>query len=246
MEAQRKHWNEQQKELRKDLAQAALSQPGEYARTIALFLSQHAMLHASGVVFATASGVAFATASATVTDPALVTYTFEDGLWEGLSEAQARRIPPKGEHSLVWVIWHLARIEDVTMNVLVAGSPQVFQQGSWREQLKVSQEDTGNLMGSGAVASLSAAVDITALRSYRQAVGRRTRAIVPALKPDELKRKTSPARLEELRRSGAVLETAQDLLDYWGGLTVAGLLLMPPTRHNFIHLNEAWRIKDQL
>jgi hypothetical protein len=34
--------------------------------------------------------------------------------------------------------------------------------------------------------------------------------------------------------------------EYWGGLTLAGLLLMPPTRHNLIHLNECVKIKKKV
>ncbi len=37
----------------------------------------------------------------------------------------------------------------------------------------------------------------------------------------------------------------RDLIDYWGNRTFAGLLLMPPTRHNMVHLNEAYRIKNR-
>jgi hypothetical protein len=44
---------------------------------------------------------------------------------------------------------------------------------------------------------------------------------------------------------GAVVEAAQGLIDYWGRRNIAGLLLMPATRHNFIHLNEALRIKHR-
>ena len=42
---------------------------------------------------------------------------------------------------------------------------------------------------------------------------------------------------------GAVVEEARDLIDYWGKRTIAGLLLMPATRHNLVHLNEALRLK---
>jgi hypothetical protein len=45
---------------------------------------------------------------------------------------------------------------------------------------------------------------------------------------------------------GAVVEAARGLIDYLGNRTISGLLLMPPTRHNFIHLNEAERIKKKL
>lgn len=53
-------------------------------------------------------------------------------------------------------------------------------------------------------------------------------------------------RLQRLKDEGAVLEGADWLIKYWSGLTVAGLLLMPPTRHNFVHLNEAISVKRKL
>jgi hypothetical protein len=45
---------------------------------------------------------------------------------------------------------------------------------------------------------------------------------------------------------GALLPEAIGILQYWSKRTIAGLLLMPPTRHNFLHLNEALRIKLKL
>jgi hypothetical protein len=38
----------------------------------------------------------------------------------------------------------------------------------------------------------------------------------------------------------------QKAIDLWSRRTIAGLLLMPPTRHNFLHLNDALRIKQGL
>jgi len=46
-----------------------------------------------------------------------------------MSEATIRQIHPSGEHSPAWVLWHMARIEDATMNILVAGTEQVFKHG---------------------------------------------------------------------------------------------------------------------
>jgi hypothetical protein len=37
-----------------------------------------------------------------------------------------------------------------------------------------------------------------------------------------------------------------ETVDYWSKKTIAGLLLMPPTRHCILHLNEAMRIKEKL
>ena len=41
-------------------------------------------------------------------------------------------------------------------------------------------------------------------------------------------------------------ERQKRLVEYWGTRTLAGLILMPATRHPLVHLNEAMRIKDLL
>jgi hypothetical protein len=96
------------------------------------------------------------------------------------------------------------------------------------------------------VVTLSKQIDIQSLREYRIAIGTRTRKIVSQLQPSDLKQKVNPSRLQYLLDEGAVVEAARGLLNYWGGLTHAGLLLMPSTRHNFIHLNEALRLKKKI
>jgi hypothetical protein len=100
---------------------------------------------------------------------------------QALRQAAARCIPPAGEHSVAWLFWHIARIEDVTMNVLVAARRQLLLQDGWLERLKVADRHTGNAMPPQAVADLSAALDLEALRAYRLAVGRQTRQIKKCL-----------------------------------------------------------------
>jgi hypothetical protein len=217
----RKQWNQQQQVL-----QRLLNKGEDFPRAIALFLSQHAVLHAAEM-----AQTGFA--------------TFEDEIWDGLSEDGARLIPKGAEHSIAWNFWHLARIEDVTMNLLVAGSPQLFEADGWLSRLGVVDKDTGNAMSEQRIAVISAQVDLTALRAYRTAVGRRTREIVLGLRPEDLKKKVDPERLQRALAEGAVEPAAMGLIEYWGGRTTAGLLLMPPTRHNFVHLNEALRLKQK-
>ena len=173
-------------------------------------------------------------------------WSFQDEAWQGVSEAAARRIPPGGEHSLAWLTWHIARIEDVTMGILVAGGPQILESGRWQAQLNTGCRHTGNLMSAEEIVQLSAAVDLDAMLAYRLAVGQRTREVIRQLAPADLRRRVDPARLQRLADEEAVAPAAGDLLAYWGGLTIAGLLLMPPTRHPFVHLNEALRIKSKI
>jgi|BarGraNGADG00211_3_1021988.scaffolds.fasta_scaffold13553_2 uncharacterized damage-inducible protein DinB len=194
---------------------------------IQLFLNQHAMLHSSKMAHTES-------------------WSFEDEVFSDLSEDQIRRIPRNCFHSVAWLIWHIARCEDITMNLLVAGSPQILHRDNWLEKMKITECDTGNAMDEEGVANLSNTVDIEALRAYRVAIGRRTREIVKQIQPEELRQKVEPSRLQQVRDEGAVVEAANGILDYWGRRNIAGLLLMPATRHNLVHLNEALQLKRRV
>ena len=217
----RKSLNKQQTELRR-----ALSSSKQHEQAIQLFLKHHAMLHSADVA-------------------QIETWSFEDHVLNDMTEEQVRRIPRNCEHSVAWCVWHLARIEDVAMNLLVAGAPQIMRQDDWLDRMGITARDTGNEMDAGGIANLSAAIDIAALRAYRLAVGRRTREIVKQLEAEALKRAVEPARLQQVMDEGAVVEAAAYITDYWGRRNIAGLLLMPATRHNIVHLNEALKLKQR-
>jgi len=219
-------YNEQQKELRQLLLSADREQ-----EAIELFLRNHALLHSAELL----QGESLPGE----------TYSFEDDLLDDMTEGHVRRIPQNCEHSVAWSIWHIARIEDVTMNILVAGRSQIVQGDKWLERMKIDIPHTGNAMSEAAVAHLSATIDVEALRAYRLAVGRGTREIARQLQPKEISQKVDPQRLEQLMVEGAVVEEARDLIDYWGKRNIAGLLLMPATRHNLVHLNKALRLKQK-
>lgn len=221
MDANRKLWNNGQQELRRALTK------GDHAKGVGQFLPQHAMVHSK-------------------TMSRMNIWSFEDELWEGLSEGDFRRFPPKGEHSIAWVIFHITRIEDMTMNLLIAGAPQLYTRGQWAKKLRSTISHSANKMDDDAVIQLSTRLDMNALRQYRIAVGRRTREIVKGIKTEQWKEKVDAARLQSVLDEGAVLPQAMEIINYWGNRTIAGLLLMPPTRHNFLHLNEAMKIKQRL
>lgn len=221
LEANRKLCLNQQTELRHKLLSAE-----HYQESCQLFFRQHAMLHSTRMA-------------------QVGLFSLEDEVFDNLSEEKARRIPRSSEHSILWNIWHIARIEDVAMNLLVAGSPQILNQDSWLEKMSIPVFDTGNAMKKEAIADLSNKIDIEALRAYRAAVGRRTRDIVKQIQPQDLKNKVDPAGLERVREEGAVDEKAGWLIAYWSKRNIAGLLLMPATRHNLVHLNESLRLREK-
>ncbi len=79
-----------------------------------LFLREHAIAH--GLELGEAEGQ----------------FSLEYNRLHGLNEDQLR-IRPNGWNSIAWLLWHMARAEDVVANVLIADRPQVFDEGGWAE-----------------------------------------------------------------------------------------------------------------
>ncbi len=221
MQIDNKYVNKQQTQLRQ-----ALTQGDDFEAAINLGLRHHAMLHSAHI------------SSADL-------WSFEDFVLDDLSEDQFRRIPPNEEHSIAWCIWHLARIEDAAMNLLVAGSDQRFMVDGWQNRLGVSFKHSGNDMTRAEMENLSTTIDLESLRAYRIVVGRRTQEIITNLQPEDLKKKVTPERLARVMAEGALKPESRGIRDYWSKRNIAGLLLMPASRHNIVHLNEALRLKKK-
>ncbi|HEV2581140.1 MAG TPA: DinB family protein [Ktedonobacteraceae bacterium] len=222
MDSRRRHWSQQQQLFRE-----ALFSKTRHDEAMRLLLSQHAMLHSAQMA---GSGE----------------WSFEDEVLAGLSDEQLRTRPLATGNSIAWLIWHVARIEDVTMNLLVAGRPQVFHEMNWPERLEIQRRDVGTSMSDSEVADFTRQVSLAALRAYRMAVGRGTRAIIAALQPAEVWERVDPERVRQLVAEDALAQGALDLARFWGGRRKAGILTMPATRHSYTHLSEARAVRGKL
>ena len=106
-----------------------------------LFFSEHAVLHSRKM-----SGI--------------TGWSYADEIFTMLEEDQFRIIPEKKDHSLIWILWHISRIEDVTMNVLVAGGSQLYLQDQWKKKLASPIDHVGNLINPGDLLNLTLNVDL--------------------------------------------------------------------------------------
>lgn len=222
---QRKLWNENHKKLKE-----IILKPEEHSQVIQLFQSQHSLLHSSLI-------------SQTAQE------TLEDALLKDLDETTFRQYPvanPDTKNSIAWHLWHITRIEDMTMNILVADEQQVLNTGHWLEKLNISFPHSGNDMSKEDIALLSSRIDFNSLLAYRAAVGRRTQEVVSSLKPGQFKKQVEQSKIKRLFEEHAVMKESKWLADYWSKKNIAGLILMPATRHIFLHLNKCVRIKDKL
>jgi hypothetical protein len=218
----KKEWGKQHQ-----LFKSIVLKPERFDEAIKLCLELHAMVHSSEMA-------------------SLNTVTFEDELWEGLDEKTFRCMPTSKDVTIAWDLWHLTRIEDITINILVANKIQIINSENWLEKLNVQVKDTGNAMTDEEIIDFSSRINMLELRNYRIAVGRNTHEIISGFKPMDLKRKMNNAEnLQRIFDEGAVLEhdASKWLVDFWGRKNGAGILLMPITRHQMVHLNDAIHLK---
>lgn len=213
-------WNPKQALLKE-----IILKPDRFDEAVNLCLDMHALVHSSEM-----SHVSF--------------QTFEDQLWDGLSETVFRTMPTPNDVTIAWNIWHLSRIEDLTVNLLTADDHQVLNQ-LWLDKMNVTVRDTGNAMTDHEIIALSSLMNCNELRNYRIAVGRKTREIIKQLQPVDMKRKVRTVGLKRIFEEGGVVEESKWLLDFWGKKTIAGILLMPVTRHQVVHIHDSLKIKNK-
>lgn len=214
--------SEQHKELN-----SIIRKPSETQRSKDLFLQIHAKLHPSVVSDTDRNEV--------------------DNLLCDLKQNEYAVMPTRKDETIAWVLWHIARIEDLTMNILVAREEQVFNQ-DWRERLNSRITDTGNALTDDEIMELSRTINTEQLICYRNAVAHKTRDIIRSLSAADLKRRVRQDDIEKILSVGGVTQQENSiwLLDFWGKKDVAGILLMPPARHVMLHLNDCCKWKEYI
>jgi hypothetical protein len=190
------------------------------------FLVGHALAHAGKIVDVDGYDSSF----------------YEDRVVNGLREDQLRQ-RPQGLNSIAFLLWHIARTEDVAANVVIAGDPQVFDEGEWAPRLRVARRDIGFGSTSEQVDEISAAVDIDHLRAYRLAVGRRTRALVQTLPSSAWQRVIGQESIERAIREGGLLLQWPWPREKWATQRVARLLSWPCLGHSTMHLGQAMWVR---
>ena len=211
--------------LQIDKLRKLIKSPKAFEPAIELALEVHAVTHTGKV---SSSGVP----------------TFCDGLLDGLADEDYSVTYAEKNETIAWHLWHIARIEDLVGNLLIAEQPQIFSD-EWMTRLNAAVKDTGNVMTDRQIIDFSEQVNKRELINYRDAAGCQTRKILKSLTPSDLKRKPSAEYLARLVSEGGLVEDKNSiwLKDFWGRHTVAGLILLPLTRHHMMHLPDSLAIK---
>ncbi|HCC37290.1 MAG TPA: hypothetical protein DEQ14_06540 [Treponema sp.] len=171
--------------------------------------------------------------------------TLYNALWKNLSD-ETCKIMSNIETSILWNIWHITRIEDIAGNILINNSETVFNK-DLKTKLNIKIEDTGNAMSYQEIVDFNNSVNIRELNNYRIKTGKSTKKIIKKLQFNDMKRKVTKNQLEKIMENGGIINDEKSiwLLDFWGRKNVLGLIMMPITRHQTMHLNDSFSIKER-
>ena len=154
------------------------------------------------------------------------------------------KMPLSTDKTIAYYIYHLVRIEDITSNTVICGEEQIFFRNGYYKSIKSPIITTGNEIRRENLIEFSSMLDIEQLKRYAFDVIKNTNNIIKEMTYEESKIKVSKERKEALLKLNTVStdEEAFWLVDYWCKKTQAGLLLMPFSRHQILHLNGCLRI----
>ena len=160
-----------------------------------------------------------------------------------ITDEQMRTRPHERLNSVAWVLFHIARVEDIIVNPVITGCPQVFDD-TWSRRLGVDRPDVGIGMTSAEVTELTGQVKLDALRAYRDEVGTRTREIVTAFKDADWQGTVTLEDLERAGAQGAFGSSRELVIKVQSGRPRAGVLSALAISHCFNHMGEAVTIRS--
>jgi hypothetical protein len=173
--------------------------------------------------------------------------SYGDRVFGGLTDEQMRKRPGRGLNSLIWLLWHMARTEDVAVNLVVSNGGQVLDD-DWVRRMNVPWRTIGTGMADGEVAELTQRADVAAVRAYRTAVGQRTRDVVRGLPPEAWDDVLGFTDTVRAAAAGAFAPNTPwvDEVGYkpWQGHSRAAQLAVSAIGHNAMHLGEAVTIRS--
>ncbi len=152
--------------------------------------------------------------------------------------------PGSTENSIAWTIWHVARTEDVAVNAIIRGGPQVYDDG-WRGRLAVDDPRIGTGSTHDEVEAFGRSINILELVGYWRVVHTATASWLAAVDIEVIDMVPEAARrIDELCE--IVPEDGSWLLDLWRGRSTGYFLRSAVITHGYIHLGEMQTIMGRL
>ena len=166
-------------------------------------------------------------------------------LMEGLSEEQIRRRVHPMVNPLAWLLWHVARVEDSAVNLLIFEGSEVLDD-RWCARMNIDRRDAGTGMTMAEVVNLGMHVHLPSVMAYRRDVAERTVELVSSLRASDLDEVVTRERVHRFVARLATEPARASLEKLWQDTTTGHFLVWLPLTHNYEHIGQADLIRGLL
>jgi hypothetical protein len=150
----------------------------------------------------------------------------------GLTAEQLNFVPDGESHSIAWVMWHAARVEDLIVQQVIRGQPVVWETGDWAARLGLPAQG----FGTGQTTEQAKTIRITdaaAFAGYADAVAQATREHVGGLSDADLEREVRLGQRTESVGQCITLHLVTHLNGHRGEINLLrGMMGLPPVLPN--------------
>jgi hypothetical protein len=152
--------------------------------------------------------------------------------------------PDADANSLAWLIWHVARCEDVAVNLVVRRHEQVLTRGKWSDRPGLADARVGTGLGDDEVTGFGNDVNLDDLNAYRRAVRDDTAGWLRTADLTLLEEK--PDLESVLSQHDMFPEAASWVRDLWRSFTTSLFLNWVAIGHTYMHVGEMQSIRSAL
>src|SRR5215207_8806052 len=151
---------------------------------------------------------------------------------DGLTPEQLNFVPDGESHSIAWVMWHAARVEDLIVQQMIQAQPAIWDAGDWAARLGLPAKG----FGTGQTTEQAKAIQITdvaAFGGYADAVAEATRDYVSGLSDADLDREVQVGQRTESVGQCITLHLVTHLNGHRGEVNLLrGMMGLPPVLPN--------------
>ena len=154
--------------------------------------------------------------------------------------------PGERGNSVAWLMWHTARTEDMALNSLIQGTPQILIDGDWGNKLGIDATHIGTGLGDDEVADFTKELNVEAVDEYWQETAKASYRWLKSISETDLD--FVPDFEERMASSPPVIASGGSELatQFWKGRNTGQLFQGLVIGHGFIHVGQMQEIGGQL
>jgi|GEM_PF-518162 len=173
---------------------------------------------------------------------------FYRNIFDRYTDEQLRTPAHRAVNPLLWILWHVARVEDSGVTRLVMGDEQILTSGNWHERLGVTVTDFGFGRSKAEVMDIVQQLDVSAVQAYGDAVRAYVYEALAQITAEQLDETLSEDELLSIMRDeGAALpHIAPRLSGMFAGWTRLEALYHCSVTHYYWHGGEIQTIESML